>query len=274
MTTTAMETTTVLETSPLEKVGKDYSIDKMFKVRGMTRAALNEIAARVKPGMVEEDAVQMAQDILAESGMIRGWHAVYVRFGSNTTKTFGAASDPGVVLGADDIFLIDIGPVFEKWEGDGGDTFVTGADPDKARCAADARTLFHVVRRKWETDRTSGRALYDFAVAEARRMGWELNMDLSGHRISDFRTRPTTPAPWPISTLRLRWPALGPGNSHPASDREVRRLLRRHAAPGQLLPRFQAVVGERLLPCPKWHSFANSRALSERSARITKGSSK
>jgi len=186
MTTTALETTTVLETSPLEKVGKDYSIEKMFKVRGMTRAAIHEIASRVKPGMVEEDAVQMAQDILAASGMIRGWHAVYVRFGSNTTKTFGAASDPGVVLGADDIFLIDIGPVFEKWEGDGGDTFVTGADPEKARCAADARTLFHVVRKKWAIERTTGRALYDFAVAGARRMGWELNMDLSGHRISEF----------------------------------------------------------------------------------------
>ena len=28
--------------------------------------------------------------------------------------------------------------------------------------------------------------LYDFATAEAAKMGWELNLDLSGHRISDF----------------------------------------------------------------------------------------
>ena len=32
----------------------------------------------------------------------------------------------------------------------------------------------------------SGKALYDFAIEEAKAMGWELNMDLSGHRISDF----------------------------------------------------------------------------------------
>jgi hypothetical protein len=178
--------TTVLEKSSLEKVGEDYSADHMFKVRGMTRAAIHDIAARAKPGMVEEDAVEMARDILAEAGMVRGWHDVYVRFGTNTTKTFGEASDPGVVLGADDIFLIDIGPVFEAWEGDGGDTFLTGTDVDKARCAGDARTLFHVVRKKWEAEKTTGRALYDFAVGEARRMGWELNMDLSGHRISEF----------------------------------------------------------------------------------------
>ena len=179
-------TTTVLEKIPLEKVGEDYATDQMFKVRGLTRAAIHQIAARVEPGMVEEDAVEMAQDILAEVGMVRGWHDVYVRFGTNTTKTFGEASDPGIVIGDDDIFLIDIGPVFEKWEGDGGDTFVTGSNPDKARAAVDARKLFHIVRKKWEKDKATGRALYEFAVAQAQSMGWELNMDLSGHRISEF----------------------------------------------------------------------------------------
>jgi Xaa-Pro aminopeptidase len=179
-------TTTLLENSPLEKVGEAFSADQMFKVRGLTRGAINEIAGRVKAGMVEEDAVEMAHDILAERGMVRGWHDVYVRFGTNTTKTFGEASDPGVILGEDDIFLIDIGPVFEKWEGDGGDTFVVGPDPEKARCASDAKMLFHIVRKKWEAEKATGRALYEFAVDEAQRLGWELNMDLSGHRISEF----------------------------------------------------------------------------------------
>jgi hypothetical protein len=35
----------------------------------------------------------MANDILAEQDMVRGWHDVYVRFGSNTLTTFGSASD-------------------------------------------------------------------------------------------------------------------------------------------------------------------------------------
>jgi len=179
-------TTPTQEKSPLEKVGEAYSTDKMLKARHLTREAINEISARVKPGMVEEDAVEMAQDVLAERGMVQGWHDVYVRFGANTIKTFGQASDPGVVLGEDDIFLIDIGPVFEKWEGDGGDTFVTGASPEKARCATDARKLFHIVRKKWESEKMTGRVLYEFAAAQARAMGWELNLDLSGHRISEF----------------------------------------------------------------------------------------
>jgi Xaa-Pro aminopeptidase len=128
----------------------------------------------------------MAKNILKAAGMRRGWHDVYVRFGPNTTKTFGAASEPGVVLGTNDIFLIDIGPVWEQWEGDGGDTFVTGTDADMARCARDAKTLFHEVRAAWRDDKLTGEALYQFADRRASEMGWKLNLDLSGHRISDF----------------------------------------------------------------------------------------
>ncbi|MEJ1962848.1 MAG: M24 family metallopeptidase [Gammaproteobacteria bacterium] len=176
----------VIEQSILEKVGTAFSPDVMLAVRDATRAAIHQIAARVEPGMVEEDAIEMAKKTLASRGMLRGWHDVYVRFGSNTTKTFGAASDPGVVLGQNDVFFIDIGPVWEKWEGDGGDTFVTGTDDEMARCAKDARALFHIVRAKWKETGATGKQLYDFAESQARALGWELNLDLSGHRLSDF----------------------------------------------------------------------------------------
>lgn len=176
----------MMKQADFEAVGEAFDSARMFEQRDRTREVIGAIAAAVRPGMVEEDAVEMAKAMLAERRMLRGWHDVYVRFGTNTTKTFGEASDPGVVLGEDDIFLIDIGPVFEKWEGDGGDTFVTGTDPDFARCAADARALFHAARRLWLAEGLSGQALYAFAVEEAAKLGWALNMDLSGHRLSDF----------------------------------------------------------------------------------------
>jgi Metallopeptidase family M24 len=177
---------TILERSALERVGPTFTTERMLDVRINTRAAIHEIAAAVKPGMVEEDAVDMAKKILAGKKMLRGWHPVYVRFGTNTIKTFGAPSEPGVVLGDNDIFLIDIGPVFEQWEGDGGDTFIVGNAPEFSRCAQDARTLFHRVRRQWLNERVSGKRLYEYAAAEAVKLGWVLNMDLSGHRLSDF----------------------------------------------------------------------------------------
>jgi Xaa-Pro aminopeptidase len=172
--------------SDLERVGLDFSAAIMLSVRDKTRAAIHTIAAQCRPGMVEEAAVEMAKGILKQAGIQRGWHDVYVRFGSNTTKTFGEASDPGIVLGEDDIFLIDIGPVWEKWEGDGGDTFVTGADAEMARCKHDAKALFHLVRAKWRDEKVTGEALYEFAEQQASALGWALNLDLSGHRISDF----------------------------------------------------------------------------------------
>ncbi len=175
-----------IEQSDLEKVGSAFSKEQMLAMRDRTRSAIHVIAGKIRPGMVEEDAVAMAKDILATQGMLRGWHDVYVRFGTNTTKTFGADSDPGVILGENDIFFLDIGPVWQQWEGDGGDTFVTGDDAEMARSAVDARTLFHIVRKKWKTEGWTGKQLYDFAESKAREMGWELNLDLSGHRISDF----------------------------------------------------------------------------------------
>jgi hypothetical protein len=170
----------------LEAVGPAFTKEQMLSMRGKVRGIIHEIAAAVKPGMVEEDAVAMAKDILASHDMVRGWHDVYVRFGSNTLKTFGADSDPGIVLKENDIFFIDIGPVWEEWEGDGGDSFVIGTSPEMEQCAADARKLFHIVRHKWESTGMSGKELYEFATVEALALGWELNMDLSGHRLSDF----------------------------------------------------------------------------------------
>jgi Xaa-Pro aminopeptidase len=170
----------------LEGVGPAFTKEQMLSMRAKTRGVIHQIAAACKPGMVEEDAVAMAKEMLAEKDMVRGWHDVYVRFGTNTLKTFGAESDPGIVLKENDIFLIDIGPVWEEWEGDGGDTFVVGSNPDMEKCAADAKELFHTVRNEWESTGMSGKALYEFAVEEAKALGWELNMDLSGHRLSDF----------------------------------------------------------------------------------------
>jgi Xaa-Pro aminopeptidase len=172
--------------SQLEAVGPAFLKDKMLEMRAKTRGTIHAIAAACKPGMVEEDAVAMAKDLLVAGDMVRGWHDVYVRFGANTLKTFGAASDPGIVLKENDIFFIDIGPVWGEFEGDGGDTFTVGTAPEMAKCAADAKTLFHIVRKKWETTGMSGRELYEFATEEAKTLGWELNLDLSGHRLSDF----------------------------------------------------------------------------------------
>jgi len=172
--------------SALEAVGPAFTKEQMLAMRAKVRGVIHEVAALVKPGMTEGEAIALTRDILASHDMVRGWHDVYVRFGANTLTTFGVDSDPAVVLRDNDIFFLDIGPVWDEWEGDGGDTFVVGTNPEMEKCAEDARKLFHIVRKKWESTGLSGKALYEFAIEEALALGWELNMDLSGHRLSDF----------------------------------------------------------------------------------------
>ena len=158
----------------------------MLHARDKTREAIRQIAARVVPGMLEEDAVEMAKEILVGSGHAFSWHPTRVRFGANTIKPMKQASVPGVVLQENDIFFIDIAPRVDAWEGDGGATFVIGENPAYERCARDAERLFHEIRSVWERDQLTGQALYACADEMARKMGWELNFDLPGHRVSDF----------------------------------------------------------------------------------------
>ncbi len=169
-----------------ERVGANFSVDGMLHVRHLARDALARIAGRIQPGMVEEDAVELAKGILVDAGMTLSWHPTRVRFGSNTTKPMRVASDPGVVLQDNDIFFLDMAPRFDAWEGDIGASFTVGNAPEYARCARDARALFHATRRVWLEQGISGAALYRFASERAQQMGWVLNPALPGHRLSDF----------------------------------------------------------------------------------------
>jgi Xaa-Pro aminopeptidase len=170
----------------LERAGSGFSLDRLLDARGRTREAVGRIAAQVEPGMPEEAAKARAREVLKEMGMRRGWHKLIVRCGPNTTKDFMERSDPGVVLGEHDIFFVDIGPICHGYEGDAGDTFVLGADPDHHRAQADVRAIWNAVRDRWFHDGSTGRELYDYADATARALGWRLNLDLCGHRLSDY----------------------------------------------------------------------------------------
>jgi hypothetical protein len=172
--------------SQSERVGAHYDRCQMLKVRQMTLEVLAQIASIVRPGMAEEEAVAEGRSILKRKGLLRGWHGIKVRFGENTLKGFSESSKPGVILQEDDIFFVDIGPVWRKWEGDAGETFVVGHDADMHRCKRDVRVLFDCVQAKWQVDSLTGAGLYEYASAEARSLGWELNLDTSGHRLSDF----------------------------------------------------------------------------------------
>lgn len=171
---------------PREAVGSRYEAAAMRAARDRGFAALREVAAGIRPGMSEGEARTRVAEVLAARGVERLWHPSIVRFGPGTLKTYRQAPDPERVLGAHDIYFIDIGPVWDGHEGDVGDTFVVGDDPEMHACAAAARELFDRVARHWRERRVSGVALYDHAARTAEAMGWHFNLSIKGHRVGDF----------------------------------------------------------------------------------------
>ncbi|MFC3530815.1 M24 family metallopeptidase [Vogesella facilis] len=173
-------------TYPPEATGAAFALDKMIIARDQTMLAVQRIAKLLQPGITELQAKQLAKEELERMGMQRIWHGSIIRFGRSTLKTFNQPIDPDNVLQPDDIFFIDLGVVWEGHEGDAGDSFVLGDDPRKLACAHAARQLWQEVKEKWLREQLAGPALYHFAEQRAQAMGWQLNLDIKGHRVSDF----------------------------------------------------------------------------------------
>ena len=171
----------------VEKSGPGFDPDALVAARHKTMAAVQAIADRMRAGMYEEEAYEVALSTLKELGAEKNWHRPWIRFGVNTLKPYGVQSAPRTRLGEDDIFFVDIGPVWDGYEGDGGSTFVTGKDPELARCARDVRAIFDDVSARWREERWTGERLYRFATERAREAGWILGLsEANGHRLSDF----------------------------------------------------------------------------------------
>ncbi|VWC58964.1 iron-sulfur cluster-binding protein [Burkholderia lata] len=169
-----------------EAVGEAFSLDAMQHARTMTWQAVDAIAEGIRPGMRESEANALGLSVLKDLGMDRIWHPVLVRFGENTLRTFKERSVADPVLAADDIFFIDLGAVWAKHEGDAGATFVRGDDSDMHACARAARVIYDEVEHHWRTTGCAGIALYEFAAQRADAHGFRLNVDIKGHRVSDF----------------------------------------------------------------------------------------
>ena len=169
-----------------EAVGLAYSLEGMLHAKRMTWEAIGQIARQVKPGMQESTAREMGLQVLREMGMERIWHPLLIRFGANTLKTFKQRSDGDPLLQENDLFFIDLGVVWDRHEGDCGATFVVGDDAEMHACAAAAKSLFDQVHDHWQSHLVAGPELYRYAQEQARAMGWVLNLDIKGHRVSDF----------------------------------------------------------------------------------------
>ncbi|WP_201205466.1 M24 family metallopeptidase [Pseudomonas sp. S37] len=169
----------------LEKVGPRYSLDGMLAAREQSVRAVAAIASQLQVGMTTAQALEMAAHTLQAMGASHTWHPTYIRFGDDTVRTPRQGIDLQRVLRTTDIVVVDVGPVWDGYEGDYGDTFVFGQHPLHHACVKALHEVFDETRQAWSRGLT-GRELYDFAERSAQDRGWQLERNLAGHRIADF----------------------------------------------------------------------------------------
>lgn len=166
-----------------ERVGEGHEHAVMLEARRRTLAAVREITGEVTPGITEEEGLELVRRTLRAYGFEGDWAAPYLRFGVNTLKKYGEPSEPGVVLGRNDVWFVDVGPLWRNHECDYAETCVVGDDPAMHRLVRDVHEIFDRTVRYWRESRATGVELYRFAATEAEARGWQLDAEMAGHRI-------------------------------------------------------------------------------------------
>jgi Xaa-Pro aminopeptidase len=166
-----------------ERLGDRHDSAILLEARRRSIAAVRDLARQVAPGMTEDEALARARRALAAQGFEAEWVAPCLRFGRNTLKKYAAPSDPGVVLGEDDLWFVDVGPLWKGHECDYADTFAVGGNRGRQRIVRDLHEVFERTARHWRAARPTGVELYRYAASEANALGWELDLEMAGHRL-------------------------------------------------------------------------------------------
>ena len=170
----------------IEKVGVKFDLIKFMEARRLTIDCVHKIANEICEGMSESTCLELLEkEIVARGGWTK-WHPSKFRIGKNTLKSFREKSDEEVILKANDVFFMDIGPVFEGHEGDYGETFWVGNNLEYKNICFKVKEIFAEVKNFWKKEQVSGKQLYVFAEQSAKKNGYLLNLKMNGHRIGDF----------------------------------------------------------------------------------------
>lgn len=81
----------------------------------------------------------------------------------NTMCAFREKSEPDVRLRENDIFFLDLDPIYDGYEGDCGKTFVIGDFKDGEEIIRTSEEVFSLVSARFKETKQSGAELYTYA---------------------------------------------------------------------------------------------------------------
>lgn len=141
----------------------------------------------IRPGITEKTLSDEIHQLGEKRhGVKTHWHKRLVRSGPNTLAQFND-NPPERVIEEDDLLVVDLGPVFEKWEADFGRTYVLGNDPEKIKLRDALEPMWNTVKGRYEQNPDmTGEQLYAIACEEVEAAGWEFGCHIAGHIVGDF----------------------------------------------------------------------------------------
>ncbi|KAM3502946.1 hypothetical protein MY10362_004506 [Beauveria mimosiformis] len=153
----------------------------------------------IRPGVSDKTlSAEIAALGQERHGLETHWHKRIVRSGPNTLAAY-KDNPPDRIIEADDILVVDLGPVFEKWEADFGRTYVLGGDPRKLRVRDALEPLWLDIRRRYrERPDMTGAELYAIARSAGEAQGWTWGAHIAGHIVGAFPHERIPQDQWPL----------------------------------------------------------------------------
>jgi methionine aminopeptidase len=94
---------------------------------------------------------------------------------------------PHRTVAENDLLYVDVGPVFDGFEGDVGKTYLLGTDPDKSRLVRDLEAIFHTARGQYQArPGMTGAELYALVSRLSSEAGWLYGNTTAGHLVGPF----------------------------------------------------------------------------------------
>jgi hypothetical protein len=169
-----------------ESTGDNFDSAKLLVARKTVIKATKEIAGQIEVGMNAQDGLDIIGKVLKEYECERTWHPHKFRIGLDTIKTFREKPNFDIRLKENDLFFLDIGPVFDGHESDYGNTYSLGENKDYTKISNDVVSIFSDIEAIWKRQGLTGEELYGRAAEITKDYGYEFDLGMQGHRISDF----------------------------------------------------------------------------------------
>lgn len=167
----------------------EQNISLAIQQAKLAHSILDEVLNYIRPGMLESEVKEFAQQCFARHGIERLWHPPYARFREHTLLTFQEKAKEDRVLQEEDIAFVDLGIVRNGIEGDAGRTIVFGDNPILKHLAETSHSIFKKAVEFWKSNNPSGIELYEYIYALANTSGVKWNLDPAGHLIGAFPHR-------------------------------------------------------------------------------------